>query len=64
MPIYEYECRKCGNRFDKICISDTKDEEIDCPNCKGNNCKRKISLFSSKSSAPGSSTSGIGQGFT
>lgn len=58
MPIYEYECRSCGNKFDKICNVNTKDEEIECTGCKEKNCKRKISLFSCKSNINGSSTSG------
>lgn len=32
MPIYEYQCRKCGHKFDKLQkISD--DPLIDCPDC-------------------------------
>lgn len=34
MPIYEYECRKCGHRFERIQkFSDRKVRT--CPECKG-----------------------------
>ncbi len=34
MPTYEYECEKCGHKFDLF--QSMKDEPInDCPKCKG-----------------------------
>lgn len=34
MPIYEYECTKCGHRFEKIQkFSDPHEKK--CPECKG-----------------------------
>ena len=34
MPLYEYECRKCGHRFEKIQkFSDPPPKS--CPNCNG-----------------------------
>ena len=34
MPIYEYECKKCGHRFEKIQkFSDPL--ETKCPKCRG-----------------------------
>ena len=34
MPLFEYECTKCGNRFEKIQkFSDPKTRS--CPKCKG-----------------------------
>ena len=34
MPIYEYECKKCGHRFEKIQkFSDAP--ETKCPKCRG-----------------------------
>ena len=34
MPIYEYECRKCGHRFEKIEHIDSSRRKV-CPACKG-----------------------------
>ena len=34
MPIYEYECRKCGHRFERI--QKFSDRRVrTCPECKG-----------------------------
>ena len=34
MPLYEYECRKCGHRFEKIeKVNDATRRK--CPRCKG-----------------------------
>jgi len=34
MPIYEYECRDCGRRFEKIEHIDSSRRKV-CPACKG-----------------------------
>lgn len=42
MPIYEYECKACGHRFEAIQkISD--DVLTDCPECKKPELKKLIS---------------------
>jgi putative FmdB family regulatory protein len=34
MPTYEYQCKKCGHRFDKL--QSIKDQPLDaCPVCSG-----------------------------
>lgn len=34
MPIYEYECKKCGHRFEKIEHFNSRQRKV-CPVCKG-----------------------------
>ncbi len=35
MPIYEYECETCGNRFERL--QSIQDEPVrQCPDCSGN----------------------------
>lgn len=34
MPLYEYQCKQCGHRFEKI-QSFSAPEEKECPVCKG-----------------------------
>ena len=34
MPLYEYQCKQCGHRFEKI-QSFSAPEEKECPACKG-----------------------------
>ena len=48
MPIYEYECRACGNRFEQLIIHSTTPE---CPSCQGRNLERLVSLFGVDSDA-------------
>ncbi len=42
MPIYEYECKKCGNNFEKL-IFNIKDTSITCPDCGAKQVKRLLS---------------------
>ncbi|MCU0822737.1 MAG: zinc ribbon domain-containing protein [Spirochaetes bacterium] len=51
MPLYEYECVKCGTRFEKIHGADKTPDDLECPKCKERKPKRLLSLFSSKSKA-------------
>jgi len=60
MPIYEYECEKCGERLElRRSISDN-DSEIRCPKCGTENPRRVFSMFTTDSSgaacAPSSPT--------
>ncbi len=41
MPIYEYQCEKCGNVFEEW-QSGFEEQELPCPECQGNS-KRLIS---------------------
>ncbi|MFC2007023.1 zinc ribbon domain-containing protein [Chloroflexota bacterium] len=51
MPIYEYECGKCGERFEfRRSISDS-DSEIRCPECETENLRRVFSVFTAGSSS-------------
>jgi|SRR6266700_3828626 len=70
MPLYEYECKKCGHRFEKIQLYSDKMVKK-CPEC-GGQVEQMISApavqfkgsgwyvtdYAKKSSSPGSSGSG------
>jgi len=45
MPIYEYECIDCGQPFEELVISISKEVEVNCPACDSKSVKKKISLF-------------------
>ncbi len=60
MPVYEYECQKCGERFElRRSMSDT-DQDIKCLKCGAENPRRIFSTFATASGggscAPGAST--------
>jgi putative FmdB family regulatory protein len=43
MPIFEYECKGCGDSFELLVRSDTR---IACPSCDSEKVVKKLSLFS------------------
>ena len=57
MPLFEYICKKCNTKFEKIVFSINR-EEIECPNCKSTDVQKQISMFSSSSNSDGCSDSG------
>jgi putative FmdB family regulatory protein len=59
MPIYEFDCRPCKERFE-ILIGMSRIEEAKCPKCGSDKVKRVMSMFSSKTSGGGSHDHGSG----
>ncbi len=45
MPIYEYKCLKCNEKFDKFVRSMTSEYEIECPKCHSREVEKAMSLF-------------------
>jgi putative FmdB family regulatory protein len=43
MPIYEYHCKQCGAKFDKLVKLSTKPSEIECPKCGARKAKKAVS---------------------
>ena len=33
MPIYEYACKNCDTKFEKLVRSMNSSEKVDCPKC-------------------------------
>jgi putative FmdB family regulatory protein len=54
MPIYEYRCSECGEKFEKLVRLSTSTSEIECPKCGGRKVEKLISVFST--SAPSTMT--------
>ena len=46
MPLYEYECRKCGKGFERLLRHDERDDPQMCPTCKAKDCKKLVSRTS------------------
>ena len=47
MPIYEYECKKCGKTFEIYQRITETSKDVKCPVCGEPDPQRKISAFSS-----------------
>jgi putative FmdB family regulatory protein len=42
MPIFEYVCRECKHRFEKIVYGEAKPE---CPECRSRKLDKQLSVF-------------------
>ena len=66
MPIYEYECKKCGKIFEVYQRLSDKAEDIKCPICGAEKPAKRVSSISScgsgYSSGYGSSSGSCGSG--
>jgi putative FmdB family regulatory protein len=49
MPIYEYECPKCKERFEVLQRLNDDATALKCPKCGGDKAKRVLSGFFSTS---------------
>jgi len=60
MPIYEFICKSCSEKFEKLTSFDWQSAGIECPRCKSNELERFVSLiggFATKNSNGGEETS-------
>jgi putative FmdB family regulatory protein len=48
MPIYEYECKTCGNEFEQLIRGD---EKAQCPSCGKRRLAKKFSVPAAHSSS-------------
>lgn len=51
MPIYDYQCRECGEKFEAYCGLTAVESEIKCPKCGSNNPEKDRSKFFSKTAS-------------
>lgn len=61
MPIYEYECRKCGDVFSVLKLG-ASEVDTSCPKCKSSDTAKQVSSFCSMGS--GDSGGFVGGGGT
>jgi len=45
MPIYEYSCRDCGTRFEKLVRASDDHAALACPSCGEKRLQRELSVF-------------------
>ncbi|MBN1163686.1 MAG: zinc ribbon domain-containing protein [Candidatus Krumholzibacteriota bacterium] len=43
MPIFEYECNKCGEKFEELVAS--PEQKVQCPACSSKSVEKQFSLF-------------------
>lgn len=54
MPIYEYVCDDCGERYERIVISRT--QSVACPKCSSDRHTIQLSVFAAPSNGSKSSS--------
>jgi putative FmdB family regulatory protein len=56
MPIYEYSCESCGNKFEKLVRRTEEAMESGCPSCGEKHLQQEYSTFAARANAsPGAS---------
>jgi len=55
MPLYEYECERCGETFEELVSLADRDNGQQCPKCHSKKAHRMVSLFAMGVSSNGSS---------
>jgi putative FmdB family regulatory protein len=60
MPLYEFDCRECGARFEKLVPKAGETRGLKCPACGGRRLEERISAFASvsKGNVRGTASSG------
>jgi putative FmdB family regulatory protein len=55
MPIYEYLCADCGNKFEKLIRRNEDVEKLECPSCGEKHLQQEHSTFSARANGMGKS---------
>lgn len=53
MPMFEYKCLECDNKFEELVMR--SDMAVNCPSCKSADVQKLVSAFSSSSTPSGGS---------
>lgn len=61
MPLYEFRCRCCGERFERLVRAGNQDE-VECPRCHQGRVERLFSSFATRSGAGCDSSALTGAG--
>ena len=62
MPIYEYQCKPCGAKFEKLVRSMSSTEAVKCPECGSEQTARALSVVAAVSSDGGGGKSAAADG--
>ncbi|HZI17667.1 MAG TPA: zinc ribbon domain-containing protein [Pyrinomonadaceae bacterium] len=57
MPIFEYVCRECDHRFEKIVYGDAKPA---CPECRSRKIDKQLSVFAAATRGEGAAPADFG----
>ncbi len=60
MPVYEYQCAKCGKEFEMMRSRAEKDAQAKCPVCGKSHVQRKMTTCFMRSHSKEGSSSRVG----
>jgi putative FmdB family regulatory protein len=60
VPIYEFTCNRCDNKFEKLVRSMKGEQTIDCPKCGSSKTVRTLSVFAVGGEQKGASSQNSG----
>lgn len=63
MPIYEYICKSCGEKFSLLQKASATEKDTNCPKCSSAEVKKLMSSFCCSSPDAGFSSAGPSRGF-
>ena len=46
MPLYEYQCKKCKKKFEKLVSISESGNPVKCPDCDSEETEKLLSTFS------------------
>lgn len=58
MPLYEYKCQVCGERFERLLPRKQADQQQECPKCGSKRVTRVFSAFATRSKSASCAPSG------
>jgi putative FmdB family regulatory protein len=47
MPVYEFDCRSCGEEFEKLVRFSESTKDIECPHCQSRDTQKRLSMVAS-----------------
>jgi putative FmdB family regulatory protein len=53
VPIYEYKCSECGNKFEKLLHRASDAAELACPSCGEKHLEQQLSTFAAHAGSSG-----------
>jgi len=62
MPIFEYECGKCGSTFEKLVRSSDPADTVACPGCGSKKVEQLYSAFSGRTKSASGATRSLSSG--
>ncbi|MFC2060987.1 zinc ribbon domain-containing protein [Elusimicrobiota bacterium] len=54
MPVYEYKCTKCGDKFEFLLLPGREDKVV-CPKCASGDIEKQLTVFRSTKNSRSSS---------